>query len=97
MDALPIAEENEVEYQSLNTGVMHACGHDVHTTCLLGAARILLMLKEEWKGTVKLIFQPGEERNPGGASYMIKEGALQNPGHKAYSACTCIRVCRLEN
>jgi hippurate hydrolase len=79
MDALPILEENEVPYCSQNKGVMHACGHDVHTTCLLGAAKILNELKGEWEGTVKLLFQPGEERNPGGASYMIKEGALENP------------------
>lgn len=79
MDALPIQEENEVAYKSQNAGVMHACGHDVHTTILLGAAKILNELKNEWEGTVKLIFQPGEERNPGGASYMIKEGVLDNP------------------
>ena len=79
MDALPITEENDVPYRSLNTGIMHACGHDVHTTCLLGAARILNDLKEEWEGTVKLIFQPGEEKNPGGASLMIKEGVLEDP------------------
>jgi len=79
MDALPITEKNEVEYRSKNEGVMHACGHDVHTTCLLGAAKILTELKEEWEGTVKLIFQPGEEKNPGGASLMIKEGVLENP------------------
>ncbi len=79
MDALPIKEENDVSYKSVNEGVMHACGHDVHTTCLLGAAKILNELKDEWEGTVKLIFQPGEEKNPGGASIMIKEGVLQNP------------------
>jgi len=79
MDALPILEENDVEYRSKNKGVMHACGHDVHTTCLLGAAKILNELKDEWEGTVKLIFQPGEEKNPGGASIMIREGVLENP------------------
>lgn len=79
MDALPIQEENNVSYKSTKDGVMHACGHDVHTTALLGAARILHELKDEWEGTVKLIFQPGEEKNPGGASLMIKEGVLQNP------------------
>lgn len=78
-DALPINEENDVPYKSQNEGVMHACGHDVHTTCLLGAARILNDLKSEWEGTVKLIFQPGEEKNPGGASLLIKEGVLENP------------------
>ncbi len=79
MDALPIVEENDVSYKSKNIGVMHACGHDVHTTCLLGAAKILNETKDEWSGTVKLIFQPGEEKNPGGASIMIKEGVLENP------------------
>lgn len=79
MDALPIQEENNVSYRSTNNGVMHACGHDVHTTCLLGAVKILNELKHEWKGTIKFIFQPGEEKNPGGASLLIKEGVLENP------------------
>lgn len=79
MDALPILEENKVSYASTKDGVMHACGHDVHTTCLLGAARILNELKDQWDGTIKLIFQPGEEKNPGGASILIKEGVLTNP------------------
>ncbi len=83
IDALPIEEANEVSYKSLNKGVMHACGHDVHTTCLLGAAKILNELKNEWEGTVKLIFQPGEERNPGGASILIKEGVLKDPAPAA--------------
>jgi amidohydrolase len=79
MDALPIQEENDIAYKSKNKGVMHACGHDVHTTCLLGASKILNELKSEWEGTIKLIFQPGEEKNPGGASILIKEGVLENP------------------
>ncbi len=79
MDALPITEENDIDYKSTKPGVMHACGHDVHTTCLLGAAKILSELKDEWEGTVKLIFQPGEEKNPGGASLMIADGVLENP------------------
>jgi amidohydrolase len=79
MDALPIKETNEVSYKSQVEGVMHACGHDVHTASLLGTAWILTQLKDRFEGTVKLIFQPGEEKNPGGASIMIKEGALENP------------------
>jgi len=79
MDALPIEEANEVPYRSKNPGVMHACGHDVHTTSLLGAAEILLQLKDQFEGSVKLLFQPGEEKLPGGASMMIKEGVLEKP------------------
>jgi amidohydrolase len=79
MDALPITEANDVSYKSQNPGVMHACGHDVHTASLLGTARILHELRNYFEGTIRLIFQPGEEKNPGGASYMIKEGVLKNP------------------
>ena len=83
MDALPIIEANEVPYKSLNEGIMHACGHDVHTSSLLGTAKILTQLKDDFGGTIKLIFQPGEEKLPGGASLMIKEGALENPKPQA--------------
>ncbi len=83
MDALPIREENQVSYKSTKEGVMHACGHDVHTSILLGASRILRELQGEWEGTIRLIFQPGEERNPGGASLLIKEGVLENPQPQA--------------
>lgn len=79
LDALPIQEANDVEYRSVNEGVMHACGHDVHTTSLLGAARILNEIKGELHGTIKLVFQPGEEKLPGGASLMIEQGALKGP------------------
>lgn len=79
MDALPIFEKNEVSYKSQNEGVMHACGHDAHTSSLLGTAKILCQLREEFEGTVKLVFQPAEEKAPGGASIMIKEGVLENP------------------
>lgn len=83
MDALPIREENNVPYKSRNDGIMHACGHDAHTSILLGASKILQELKSEWEGTVKLIFQPGEEKNPGGASLLVKEGVLHNPRPQA--------------
>ena len=78
-DALPIHEENDIPYKSKNEGVMHACGHDVHTSSLLGTAEILHTLRDQFEGTIKLIFQPAEERLPGGASIMIKEGVLENP------------------
>ena len=79
IDALPIKEANDVPYKSTREGVMHACGHDTHTASLLGVAHILHQLQHEFEGTVKLIFQPGEEKIPGGASLMIKDGVLQNP------------------
>ncbi len=79
MDALPIHEANEVPYKSQVPGVMHACGHDVHISSLLGTARILTELREEFEGAIKLVFQPAEEKAPGGASLMIKEGVLENP------------------
>lgn len=79
IDALPILEENDVPYKSKNEGVMHACGHDVHTASLLGAIKILNELRDEFNGSVKFIFQPGEECVPGGASLLIKEGILKNP------------------
>lgn len=83
MDALPIIEVPGREYGSKREGVMHACGHDAHTSSLLGTATILQSLKADFGGTVKLIFQPGEERLPGGASLMIKDGVLQNPAPQA--------------
>jgi len=83
MDALPILETNDIDYKSKHEGVMHACGHDVHTTCLLGAAKILVQQKESFEGTIKLIFQPGEEKSPGGASLMIAAGALEHPRPEA--------------
>lgn len=79
LDALPITEKNEVDYKSKNNGVMHACGHDVHTSSLIAAAKILFEIRNEFEGSIKLIFQPGEEKLPGGASLVIKEGALKNP------------------
>ncbi|RZL47619.1 MAG: amidohydrolase [Pedobacter sp.] len=83
MDALPIHEANDKPYRSKNQGVMHACGHDVHSSSLLGTAYILSQLKNEFAGTIKLVFQPAEELLPGGASIMIKEGVLENPKPQA--------------
>jgi amidohydrolase len=78
-DALPISEKNTTEYVSLNKGVMHACGHDVHTSSLLGASFIMQELKKDFGGTIRLLFQPGEEKLPGGATRIIAEGGLQYP------------------
>jgi amidohydrolase len=89
MDALPIMEANEVPYKSTTPGVMHACGHDVHTASLLGTARILNDLKEEFEGTVKLVFQPGEEKLPGGASLMIRDGVLGATCSSIYAWPAC--------
>lgn len=79
IDALPILEETNLEYASINDGVMHACGHDMHTAMLLAAAKLLKENESLLNGVVKLIFQPGEEKIPGGAIMMIEEGVLQNP------------------
>ncbi|WP_342647179.1 M20 family metallopeptidase [Mucilaginibacter sp. CSA2-8R] len=83
MDALPITEANDVPYKSTNTGVMHACGHDVHTSSLLGTATILSSMKDQFAGTIKFIFQPAEEKLPGGANLMIQQGVLENPKPQA--------------
>ena len=79
MDALPVLEENEVEYRSVHPGKMHACGHDVHMACLLGASKILMNVRDRFEGSIKLIFQPSEETYPGGAVEMIREGVLKDP------------------
>jgi amidohydrolase len=79
MDALPILEENEVEYVSQTPGVMHACGHDAHTAMLLGVTRLLMDRRDDFAGTVKVLFQPAEEAPPGGAKAMIEAGVLENP------------------
>lgn len=86
MDALPINEQNTISYKSKNKDVMHACGHDAHSASLLGTAKILNELRNEFTGTIKLIFQPGEEKFPGGASLMIKEGVLENPSPESIFA-----------
>jgi amidohydrolase len=79
IDALPILEKNKTSYTSQNEGIMHACGHDVHTSSMLGVCKILNDLRTSFEGTFKILFQPGEEILPGGASLMLKEGALNNP------------------
>jgi amidohydrolase len=79
MDALPINERNKTEYSSLNPGKMHACGHDAHMAMLMGTAKLLNGIREQFGGTILLIFQPGEEKSPGGARLIIESGALDNP------------------
>lgn len=79
MDALPILEENMVEYKSQNDGAMHACGHDSHTAMLLGLTRLLMDRRDQFAGIVKVLFQPAEELPPGGAEGMIREGVLEDP------------------
>lgn len=86
LDALPIVEENDVSYRSTREGIMHACGHDVHTAILLGTAELLFEIKDKLPTPIKLIFQPGEEKNPGGATLMIADGVLDNPAVKAIFA-----------
>lgn len=86
LDALPIHEQNDIPFKSHYDGIMHACGHDVHTSILLGTAEILQELRDELPHPVKLFFQPGEEKNPGGASLMIADGALRNPSVHAMAA-----------
>ena len=79
LDALPITEVGKDAYRSNNAGVMHACGHDAHTAMVLGAGLLLHRMRKEWSGTVMLVFQPGEEREPGGASLLVQEGVLRDP------------------
>lgn len=86
MDALPIQEENQVSYASVNSNVMHACGHDVHSACLIGAGLILQRLKDYFKGTVQLVFQPGEEKLPGGAKLMLEAGLFEKQAPEAMFA-----------
>ena len=79
LDALPIMEEGKPEYCSTLPGVMHACGHDAHTAMVLGAGIALHRMREQWSGTVMLVLQPGEEKEPGGASLLVKEGVFNDP------------------
>ncbi|HEX7400664.1 MAG TPA: amidohydrolase, partial [candidate division Zixibacteria bacterium] len=89
MDALPILEQTNLPYKSKNQGIMHACGHDVHMACVIGAAKILSAMKDELNGNVKFIFQPSEEVQPGGAKPMIQAGVLQNPKVTAIFGLHC--------
>ena len=87
MDALPIQEQTDLDFKSQVSGKMHACGHDVHTSILLGVAKVLTELKDEIKGNIKFVFQPAEEDNPtGGARFMIEDGVLENPKVDAAAA-----------
>ncbi len=92
MDALPVEEQTRFSYRSKNKGLMHACGHDVHVTCLIGAAKILTRLKDQLPGKVKFIFQPSEEVPPGGAKPMIEAGVLRNPDASGIFALHCDSV-----
>lgn len=83
IDALPIQEAEGLPYRSMHPGVMHACGHDAHTAMVLAAGRVLHALRKEWAGTVLLLFQPGEEKIPGGASLVLEQGALRDPAPQA--------------
>ena len=85
MDALPIQEENDINYCSINNGIMHACGHDVHTASLLGTALILQEFKDDFSGTIKFIFQPGEEKLPGGAKLMLEDGVFNKTPKSCYA------------
>jgi amidohydrolase len=89
MDALPIVEQTNFSYKSKKKGLMHACGHDAHMACVIGAATILTKLKKELNGNVKFIFQPSEESPPGGAKPMIQAGALKNPNVSAIFGLHC--------
>ncbi len=86
MDALPIQEENDIDFKSVHKGVMHACGHDMHMASLLGTAKILNRVKKKWGGKIKFIFQPSEESYPGGARLLIEQGVLKNPEPKGIFA-----------
>ncbi len=94
MDALPVTEANDVPYKSKNEGVSHACGHDAHVACLLGAAELLVKHKSDFKGKVLLVFQPAEE-GPGGAKPMIEEGAIGDPNNPDIDAALALHITAL--